>query len=185
MSAMPQPLLPEELDRLQGELVGQMEASGCMPLDVAHGFLTATANVADHGQQPVLLDRVLGGLSGDVTLRDLLTRFHAQLLEDLRIDEYSPLILQMPRDDGSMLPLPYGWCQGYVAGVEFLGEDQRDRLIGDQQGGALLTPVLAFLMYEQEQWFDPPDVAAHREAVGELGEAALGLYRWWQQRPGG
>jgi hypothetical protein len=86
----------------------------------------------------------------------------------------------MPRDDGSTLPLPYGWCQGYVAGMDFLGEEQRDRLIADKQATGLLAPVLSFLMYEQDQWFDPPNEAAHRETVGQLGEAAVGLFQWWQ-----
>jgi len=174
-------LLPEELDHLQQVLVGQMEEAGCMPLDVAHGFLTATAAVpgrADH--EANLLGRVLGRLAEDPGLRDLLSRFRAQLLDDLRQADYGPLILQMPRDDGSILPIPYGWCQGYVAGLEFLGEDLRDRLLGDEQAGALLAPVLSFLMYDESQWFEPPNEAAHRETVGELGEAAVGLFNWWR-----
>jgi hypothetical protein len=127
-----------------------------------------------------MLDRVLGQLAGDQRLRDLLVRFRAQLLEDLRSAVYGPLILQLPRDDGSVLPLPYGWCQGYVAGVDSLGEHQRERLIGDERAGALLAPILSFLMYAEDQWFDPPDEAAHRETVDQLGDAAVGLFRWWQ-----
>ena len=69
-----------------------------------------------------------------------------------------------------------------MAGLEFLGDERRDALIADQQAGALLAPVLSFLMYEEDQWFDPPDEAAHRETVGELGDAAIGLYRWWLTR---
>lgn len=178
-----EPLIPEELDHLQSQLVEQMEAAGCMPLDVAHGFLTATAAAPGAvDREAALLDRVLGRLAADDRLRELLARFREQLLCDLRSTEYGPLILQMPRDDGSMLPLPYGWCQGYVAGVDFLGEDQRDQLIADEQAGSLLTPVLSFLMYEEEQWFDPPDEAAHRETVEQLAGAAVALFQWWQGR---
>jgi len=168
---------PEELDYLQARLVEQMETAGCMPLDVAHGFLTAAAGMGGD-QDRALIDRVLGGLAGEEKLRCLLVRFREQLLDDLRSAEYGPLILQMPRDDGSTLPLPYGWCQGYVAGVDYLGEEQRDLLISDEQAGSLLAPVLSFLMYEQEQWFDPPNEEAHRETVGQLGEAAVGLFQW-------
>lgn len=174
-------LSPEELDRLQSHLVEAMEDAGCMPLDVAHGFLTATAAApapVDRGS--VLLDRVLGRLADDMGLRDLLVRFRAGLVEDLETAEYGPLILQWPREDGSSLPLPYGWCQGYVAGIEFLGDDLRDRLIGDEQAGALLAPILSFLMYEQDQWLDPPNEEVHRETVGELGDAAVGLFDWWR-----
>jgi hypothetical protein len=27
--------------------------------------------------------------------------------------------------------------------------------------------------------FDPPDEDSHRDMVSKLGEAAVGLYRWW------
>lgn len=180
MQGMTAALLPEELDRLQQVLVEQMDAAGCMPLDVAHGFLSATAAMAS---EDALLDRVLGQLAQEHGLRELLRRFRTQLLGDLERADYGPLILQMPREDGSLLPLPYGWCQGYVAGLEFLGEGQRDRLVADEQAGALLTPVLSFLMYDEDQWFDPPNEAVHRETVGELGEAAVGLFNWWRAAP--
>jgi yecA family protein len=177
-------LRPEELEQLQGLLVEQMGQAGCMPLDVAHGFLTATAACVMHEEGVSrLLGRVLGRLAEDQDLRDLVDRFRRQLLNDLREADYGPLILQLPRDDGSPLPLPYGWCQGYLAGLEYLGEGLRDRLIADQQAGALLAPVLSFLMYEEAQWFEPPDEAAHRETVGELGESAVGLFNWWRTHP--
>jgi yecA family protein len=178
---MAAPLQPEELEHLQTRLVERMEADGCMPLDIAHGFLTATAGARDD-QGEGLLDRVLGKLAADNRLRDLLTRFRKQLLSDLHSAEYGPLILQLPRDDGTTLPLPYGWCQGYVAGMDYLGEEQRDRLMADEQAGSLLVPVLSFLMYEQDQWFDPPDETVHRETVGQLGGAAVGLFQWWQRQ---
>ena len=177
----PLPLMPQELERLQAGLVENMEAAGCMSLDIAHGFFTATA--AQHPDRPgTLIDRVLGALQNDTALRELLTRFHAQVLRDLDAADYGPLVLQMPRDDGSPLPLPYGWCQGYVTGLEFLGEDRRDRLITDERAGALLAPILSFLMYREDQWFDPPNETAHREAVEELGGVAVALYQWWRER---
>jgi yecA family protein len=178
----PESLRADELERLQNALVGQMEAAGCMPLDVAHGFLTATAGMGGDGSESAQLDRVLGALAADLSLRALLGRFRMQLLSDLQLDDFGPLILHMPRDDGTTLPLPYGWCRGYVAGVEFLGEGERDRMIGDERAGSLLAPILSFLMYEESQWFEPPDEAAHRETVDELGAAALALYRWRRQR---
>ena len=181
MQTQTEPLSPEELDQLQATLVEQMQAANCMPLDMAHGFLTATAMAAE-GRVPVLTDRVLGKLAEQEKMVALLSRFRAQLLDDLRSADYGPLIMQMPRDDGSLLPLPYGWCQGYLAGVDFGGETARDAMLADEQAGTLLTPILAFLMYEEDQWFNPPNEAAHRETVGQLGEAAIALFRWSSDR---
>jgi hypothetical protein len=172
------PLSPEEIELLQTELVEHMDAAGNMPLDVAHGFLTATA--AEESLDP-LLDQVLGALAQDAGLRGRLERFRAQLRSDLDRDDYGPLILQLPRGDDGTLPLPYGWCQGYMAGIAFLSDHQRDRMLADEQASALLAPILSFLMYEEDQWFDPPNLAAHRETAGELADAAAGLYRWRQR----
>ncbi|MDJ0741032.1 MAG: UPF0149 family protein [Gammaproteobacteria bacterium] len=151
-----------------------------MPLDVAHGFLTATAASGDAADS--LFACALDKPAGDAGLSELLARFRDQLVDDLQRAEYGPLILQMPRDDGGMLPLPNGWCQGYVAGLEFLGDERRDAPMADSQAGGLLAPLLALLMYDEDQYFDPPNEAAHRETVGKLGEAAVGLFNWWLAR---
>lgn len=172
------PLLPEEIELLRVALVEHMDKAGSMPLDVAHGFLTATA--AEEQLDP-LLDHVLGALAQDAGLRGKLERFRAQLRSDLDRSDYGPLILQLPREDDGTLPLPYGWCQGYMAGIAFLGDPQRDRMLADERASALLVPILSFLMYEEDQWFDPPKLAAHRETAGELADAAVGLYRWRQR----
>jgi yecA family protein len=173
--------LPEETGRLQDDLVRQMEQAGCMPLDVAHGFLTATAAAGDSVGESAI-DRVLGGLVADADLRDRLRRFRAQLRHDLEYDDYGPLILELPRAGGAALPLPYGWCQGYLAGIEFLGEGERDRMISDEHAGSLLVPILSFLMYEASQWLEPPDEAGHRETASELAVAAVALHHWREQR---
>ena len=174
----PRPLSPGEIERLQIELVEQMDAAGNMPLDVAHGFLTATA--AEERLDP-LLDPVLGALAQDARLRGQVERFRAQLRSDLDRSDYAPLILQLPREHDGTLPLPYGWCQGYMAGIAFLGDHQRDRMLADERASALLAPILSFLLYEEEQWFDPPNLAAHCETVCELADSAVGLYRWLQR----
>ena len=126
------PLSPEEIELLQTELVEHMDAAGNMPLDVAHGFLTATA--AEESLDP-LLDQVLGALAQDAGLRGRLERFRAQLRSDLDRSDYGPLIVQLPREDDGTMPLSYGWC--YMAGIAFLGDHQRGRMLADDRASAL------------------------------------------------
>ncbi|RMG34413.1 MAG: YecA family protein [Gammaproteobacteria bacterium] len=175
-------LQPEELDKLQTTLVEHMQPSGSMPLDAAHGFLTATAAHPGRISAEQARARVLGEIAGEAGIEPLLRKFHEQLLRDLESGEYGPLIMQMPREDGSVLPLPYGWCEGYVLGLNTAGDDLREKAAADQQAAARLTPIFAFLMYDEQQMFDPPDEQAHRETVGELGEAAVWLHHWWRQQ---
>ena len=55
-------------------------------------------------------------------------------------------------------------------------------MMADEQASMLLAPIMSFLMYEQAQWFDPPNELAHRETVEQLGDAAVGLFQWWRAR---
>ncbi len=173
-------LQPEELQKLQQVLIERMADAACLPLDMAHGFMTAVAAGPGALSPEAAVARVLGSLSGSENLDDLVSRFQAQLLADLDAAEYGPLIMQYPRDDGTMLPIPYGWCQGYMTGLDAMGEEMLDHLSADQQAAANVSPILTFLMYEEEQYFNPPNEDAHRETVDELGACAVNLYRWWQ-----
>ena len=91
----------------------------------------------------------------------------------------------MPRDDGSMLPIPYGWCDGFAQGLAHLDEALQARLFEDEQAARQLSALFAFRLYSESELFDPPDESAHREAVGNLGDAAVYLYRWWSSATDG
>lgn len=178
-------LMPEELDKLQTTLVEHMQESGCMPLDVAHGFLTAVAAHQQLLSPEAARAEVLGQIAGEQGIDPLLSKFQAQLLRDLQNNEYGPLIMQMPRDDGSMLPIPYGWCEGYVHGLAALGDEQQTKAQDSDEAAKQLSPIFGLLMYEESQLFDPPNEQQHREAVSLLGESAVWMYRWWQAEQDG
>jgi len=172
-------LQPEELDKLQTTLVEHMQESHSLPLDAAHGFLTAVAAHPDRISPEAARAHVLGDIAGEEGIDPLLQKFQAQLKRDLDSNEYGPLIMQMPREDGTMLPLPYGWCEGYAQGLSMLGEDLHAQALESEEVSARLSPIFAFMMYSEEQMFEPPDEAAHRAAVAELGDSAVWIYRWW------
>jgi yecA family protein len=172
-------LQPEELDKLQTTLVEHMQTSRSLPLDAAHGFFSAVAALPQELSASAARAHVLGEIAGEQGIEPLLIKFQAQVLRDLESGDYGPLIMQMPRQDGTSLPLPYGWCEGYAQGLAMLGEDLQAQALESQEISARLSPIFAFMMYDEEQMFDPPDEAAHREAVSELGEAVVFIYRWW------
>lgn len=178
-------LMPEELDKLQTTLVEHMHESGSMPLDAAHGFLTAVAAHPQRISAEAARAQVLGGIAEEEGIDPILGKFQRQVLRDLQSGEYGPLIMQMPREDGSMLPLPYGWCEGYAQGMSLLGDEAQAKLLDDEQASGDLGLVFTFLQYDEEQMFNPPDEERHRQAVSALGETALNLFRWWQSQAAG
>ena len=174
--------MPEELDKLQTTLVEHMQESGSMPLDAAHGFLTAVAPHADLVSAAAARAQVLGEIANEEGIDPILAKFQNQVRRDLESGEYGPLIMQMPREDGSMLPLPYGWCEGYAHGMSILGEAAQELAVQNKEASDHLSLILMFLQYDQEQMFNPPNEDTHRQAVSELGESAVFLYRWWKSQ---
>lgn len=175
-------LEPEELDKLQSTLVEHIQTSGSMPLDGAHGFLTAVAAHPHIVSEEAARARVLGEIAGEQGIEPILKKFQAQLLHDLENDQYGPLIMQMPRDDGSMLPLPYSWCQGYGMGLASLGETLSARALEDATVAEHLGPIVMFTEYPEHELFAPSDEDAHRAAVARLGDSAIAIFRWWRQQ---
>jgi hypothetical protein len=49
----------------------------------------------------------------------------------------------------------------------------------DPQSNQFLAIIFAFNLYKESDMFDPPDEDSHRDMVSKIGEAAVGLYRWW------
>ena len=179
---MSRPLDEGEIGQLQDLVVERMEREEAMPLDMIHGFFTASLTGPRAIDESEWMDGCLLGHPAEPALEDLLRRFRSDVVRDLANNDYGPLVIEMPREDGSVLPLPYGWCQGYVMGLELQGEEAQSAMLEDETLSGLLTPIFAFLMYDESQLFNPPNEAAHRESVGELGDSAVGLYRWWQNR---
>jgi len=174
-----------DLQRLQEYLLENLEVSRCMPLDVAHGFLTAVASgpaVLMPGDwipyvlgQPAYLDDeqvdwITGALLG----------LYKGIISELEAAKFGPMIINKPMHGEDPLPLPYGWCEGYLHGLDLHGEGVAEQVAKQEETSPQLAPILAFMMYEDSQLLDPPDPAAHRELAAELAGSAIQLYRWGQ-----
>ena len=177
-----------DLDRLQDFVLQHLETSGGMPVDVMHGYLTSLLSGPRAVMPNEWLPLVLGtpAFSDEIEAEEitaLVMGFYNSIQAELESNKYGPLIIYQPRDnDTEPLPLPYGWCEGYLLGWTMHGEEARDMMARDEEAAHHLAPVMAFMMYEDEQLLNPPEEAAHREAAAQLGVSVLSLYHWWQPR---
>lgn len=181
-----QPVLDDaQLAQLEGALDRRQALnSASMGIDAAHGFLTAVAS----GPRLILpvewLPIVLGGQADERAPADLragLEALYRDVKQDLDHGHYGPLIVHLPMVGDAALPLPYGWCQGYLQGLKLHGEEALEAAGNDVAAAVWLTPIAAFLMYPEDQRLAPPEPEAHRRTAAELAGAALGLYRWWRR----
>lgn len=184
---MNQEFSEQQMGQLEDFLLAHMENGNCMPLDVTHGYLTAVLSgprmIMPNSWLPVVLGDVdLSSKEDAVQAMNLLMALYNSTLEELESGDFEPMILSMEENYDEPLPLPYGWCEGYIIGWNAHGEDTIETMAGDEQATLSLGPIVAFLMYEEEQMLAPPDEAEHRLAADKLAESAVDLFRWWLPR---
>ena len=174
----------EKMEQLEQFLLSHMEEDGCMPLDVAHGYLAAVVS----GPHLLMPDVWMSAILGDASVDDeaevigLLMELYNSTITELESDSFEPMILSVEENYEQPLPLPYGWCEGYIMGWNAQGEDTLDTMASDEEAALSLGPVAAFLMYEEDQLLNPPDEKEHRIAADQLADSATALYRWWLPR---
>jgi uncharacterized protein len=176
-----------QLDRLEEFLLSHLE-EGCMPLDVAQGFLSAIVS----GPHLIMPNQWLSNVLGNVNfasdkeatdIMELVMSLYNSTLAELENQDFAPMILSLEEGhEDNPLPLPYGWCEGYVIGWNMQGKSTLDDMAGDESAALHLGPVAAFLMYEEDQLLNPPNEVEHREAAGRLADSAMALYEWWKPR---
>ncbi|WP_296802648.1 YecA family protein [Thiolapillus sp.] len=184
---MEQVFSEQQMTQLEDFLLAHMEDEGCMPLDVAHGYLTAVLS----GPHMIMPNTWLPNVLGDVDFASeeeagqvmgLLMSLYNSTLMELESGEYEPMVLSMEENYDEPLPLPYGWCEGYIMGWNAHGEDTIDAMAQDEEAALNLGPVAAFMMYEEDQLLAPPNEAEHCQAADLLAESAVDLFRWWLPR---
>lgn len=179
----------DQLNALEPYLLNRAQFYHGMPLDVVHGYLTAVLS----GPRDIATEEWLPPVFGKPDFEDdaeieqmaeLVVQLHNQIEHELGHGHYAPIMIHKPEEETDPLPLPYGWCEGYLFGMSLQGEDVRERMSQDKDAAELLTPIMAFMAYEQEQLLEPPDPLQHRQRVSELPDAAMKIHRWWSSRKG-
>lgn len=184
---MDQVLTEEQLNQLEDFLLAHMEDDNCMPLDVAHGYLAAVVSGPHMIMPHTWLPNVFGNVDFSsepeaAQVMGWLMALYNSSLAELDSGNYEPIIMSIEKNHDEPLPLPYGWCEGYIMGWNSHGEDTIEAMAQDDKAALSLGQVVAFLMYKEDQILAPPNEAEHRLAVEQLGDSAVKLFRWWLPR---
>ncbi len=184
MSHLDHPLSDAEFAELDQFLMAG-EDEGCMPIDQAHGFITALVV----GPEPLGQESWTRAVWGEAVfedeqqkthMTDFLLRIHNEImttLEDRR--PFEPLIIEEEDEEGELLEAYEGWCLGFMHGVSD-HHDQWDALPKNEQ--ELLSPIakLALLCVDEEMEMDEEE---YEMCVELLPGAVMGLYEYWHGRP--
>ena len=127
LNAPPAPLTNAEISHLETLLSTPAFKSQAMGLDEMQGFLCAVIS----GPQPVAEERWLPAVLGNPeyeseeqerSVKDLLSRFHAEITADLAAGESLGLVLNLTDASNAATEGEYdygAWCQAFIDGVEF------------------------------------------------------------------
>ena len=180
------PLTASERAALADLLAERVPHAGGMTLDAAQGFIAAALSGPEELPDRAWLRHVLGTVAGDgaaaEALETGLRRFAAETREALELGTFAPLVPFHESGTGEPLPLPYGWCAGYVTALALHGDDILEEIDEADAPSDALARILSFLMYAPEDMHHPKDPEAHRAIAAGLGEAASTLYAWWRDR---
>jgi uncharacterized protein len=179
------PLSDEEYAELDDFLCAGDEEEERLPVDEAHGFMTAMIV----GHAPVTPEALLESVWGqpafaDETERERLTglmlRLFREISTTLRVQQpFEPLFVEI-EENGATLVAHEGWCFGFMLAVS--GDEERwKRLPKHEQ--SLLGPIarLALLHVEEEPEIDEEE---YEMLVELLPGAVAGLHAYWESNWG-
>lgn len=185
-----QPLSDADLDQLEAWL-GSDDNQG-MSLDEAHGFITAVVSGPELIAPQQWLPLVFGGKRAarrhepPQAIVDLLLRLNSELSLTLFSNHpFEPWIREHQAEEGEPLPVPEGWCMGYLEGVNLYPLEWRRRFFHDTEAQQLLIPIMAFGYIDHdnpEESPRPQSEEEQRELAAVLPDAVRGLFSWWQQQ---
>ena len=123
----PDPLTNAEISQLESLLASPAFKKQAMGLDEIQGFLCAAVSGPALVKPAQWLPAVLGNpeygsAEQAQTVKDLLLRFHAEIVADLAAGDSLGLVLNLADPSNAAVDGEYdysAWCQAYLDGVEF------------------------------------------------------------------
>lgn len=179
------PLTDEDYADLDDFLCAGEEGEERLPVDEAHGFMTAL--IAGHA--PVTPEALLESIWGRPVFADaaeqerltgLLLRLYREIAATLKAGQsFEPLVVEI-EEDGVSVAAHEGWCFGFMLAVS--GDEERWNRLPEHEA-SLLGPIarLALLHVEEEAEIDEEE---YEMLVELLPGAVAGLYAYWESNWG-
>ena len=175
------PLSEDEFVELDQFLLSDTVGEECLPIDEAHGYLTALIVGALPSEQSGWMEAIWGKPSftdeaEKKRMTGYLLRMYGEIAETLgQRRSFEPLIIEEEDEEGELHEAYEGWCFGFMRVVAEHQSHWEDISKNEQE---LLTPIakLALLCADEEQDMDEEEYEA---CVDLLPGAVAGLYAFW------
>lgn len=174
------PLSEDELTALDQFLLSA-SCSEAMPIDEAHGYLTALVVSHNRATQSEWLSAIWGtpefaDSHEQANMTGCLLRMRNEIATVLGTHcPFEPLVIE-EEEDGEVVEAYEGWCLGFIHAVAD-HQESWDKLAKNEQ--ELLSPIarIALLLNEDEPDMDDEEYEA---CIELLPGAVAGLYAYWE-----
>lgn len=187
----PTPLTNAEISHLETLLATPAFKKQAMGLDEIQGFLCAVISGPEQVKSEQWLPAVLGNPDYDsaeqeAAVKELLLRFHAEIINDLAAGESLGLVLNLADPSNAATEGEYdysAWCQAYLDGVEFSSAPWIE--VGDEAEINELLFSISLLAGEIDpkalKQIKPREMAElQKECREDLPMLAIDIYKYFQ-----
>lgn len=176
------PLAEQEYVELDAFLLS-VEGSQCLPIDEAHGYITAllVSEVALEGElwlKMIWGEPVFDSPAVEKKMTNLMQRLRNEIATMLASgDPFEPMVIEM-EEDGEEIEVVEGWCFGFMLAVS---EDEEKWTVMRSSEESLLAPIAKLAMLHSGEEINI-DADEHEMLVELLPGAVVGLHSFWKQQ---
>ena len=176
------PLSDEEIVQLDDFLLSADDDEQRLPVDEAHGFITAKLVGGAAMDNDAWVHSIWGepAFKSDVEkqqMTDLLLRLQQDIAEGLNTgNRFEPLVAEI-EDEGETIEAWEGWCFGFMLGVS---EDEARWVELPENEQSLLAPIAKLAMLHTEDDFEMDD-EEYQMMVELIAGSVSGLKAYWDK----
>jgi len=174
------PLTEQEYVELDSFLLS-VEGQQCLPIDEAHGYLTALQVCSDAGDEASWMQMIWGepDFADEATeqkMKNLMRRLNGEVAAMLASgDPFEPMVIEM-EEEGETIEVYEGWCFGFMLAVS---EDEERWDVMTSSEESLLAPIAKLAMLHSGEEVDI-DEDEHEMLIELLPGAVVGLRSFWK-----
>lgn len=182
-----EPITDDDIKRLDDFLLSDDSGEEAMMIDELHGFLTAVVSGPDMVMPSEFLAEVwdqpeFATMAQAQEISMLILRLYNDVSQSLRAGDFEPLLMEQTQERGEPVPIPDGWCTGYVRGMKLRAESWQPHM---SKLSDWLFPISTFGLDHDEETADvlrPKTLEEHAALVAKLPESALAIARYFRMR---
>lgn len=175
-----------DIERLDDFLLSDASGEEAMMIDELHGFLTAVISGPEMVMPSEFFPEIwhepeFETMNQAQDISSIVLRLYNDISGSLRTGDFEPLLLEKPQEHGDPVPIPDGWCAGYIRGMKLRVESWQPHL---SKLSDWFFPISTFGLAHDEEVEEillPKTLEEHAALVEKISESAIEIARYFRK----